>query len=134
MNVYFCKQFFNILKFLFFRIFHYFCTNLSDFAYFSSFFNFSELRSKSCFLVCRSTLQKKKKKFHDFFRSINISNNSFFYVDVRFSAIIFVFFLKRNAVTRTFDSLLVSLETSFFLKLSERKKKNGILILICCSS
>jgi hypothetical protein len=84
-------------------------------------------------VVRRFKKKRKKKEFHDFFRSLNISNNSFFYVDVWFSAIIFVFFLRRNVVTRTFDFLLVSFETSFFLKLSERKKKNEILVLICCS-
>ncbi len=38
-----------------------------------------------------------------------------------------------NIVTKTSDFLLVSPETSSFLKLSERKKKNEILVLINCS-
>ncbi len=42
-------------------------------------------------------------------------------------------FFEVHNVTRTFDSLLVSFGTSSFLKLSERKKKNEILVLISCS-
>ncbi len=135
MNVCFFQQSFHISKYLSFHTFHYFYQEFEDVAYFSIFLSVSELRSESCFLdYCSSSQKKKKQNTHDFFRSINISNNSFFYVDVRFFAIIFVFFLRRNVVTRILDSLFVLLETSFFLKLSETEKKNEILILVCCSS
>jgi hypothetical protein len=111
------SQFFQILQFLFKikQIFTFFVV--------LDVFRFS---SESSFFDCRSSsFQKKKRKKKKKISKISRSHNNL-KIDFFFSTFdsFFVFFQKRSDCHENFRFFFVSLETSFFLNLSERKKKN----------
>jgi hypothetical protein len=103
--------------------FYNFFSRSSRFLHFSSFQMFSDfLQNLVLSTVVRRLFKKKKKKK---ISKISRSHNNL-KIDFLFSTfdLFFVFFQKKNDCHENFRFFFVFFETSFFLNLSERKKKN----------